>query len=393
MSGTLNGSSINGSNSPAWVVNASVVAAALAVVIGSVDAKRTTYGRATGNASVSVSVTDHKEVFGYVTGLASTSSDAEPTVTYAGSCNKVATAVGYATVMRLVPAEATGLATATGFILVAQALGEAEVTAGSAVVQADAHVVKYGKANETCGATSSVVGSDITRYATLNSPLCGAIAASVDASVQLSGDSFYYHDGYCDASGSCAGSIDPDKTDVITTIGIFDFGNSTADANAHVVHYGQSNSTASCASVLARAQVFFYPTADAIASATLAANATRYVLPTATLSAGAALIGIKAKIKYAGSAIGNASATAVKALGGKLLSGEINATAMAIANITATKIQYGSVTEAIANGLAGRAYAFSNADVRAPDDRYMIVAREDRSMVIQNEDRLMMVAA
>ena len=60
---------------------------------------------------------------------------------------------------------------------------------------------------------------------------------------------------------------------------------------------------------------------------------------------------------------------------------------------TATRIQQAHVADVLATALVGRAYALANSEIRAPDDRYMIVGQEDRAMVVSTEERLMVVTA
>ena len=60
---------------------------------------------------------------------------------------------------------------------------------------------------------------------------------------------------------------------------------------------------------------------------------------------------------------------------------------------TATRIKQGQVSDVLATALVGRAYALANSEIRAPDDRYMIVGQEDRAMVVSAEERMMVVTA
>lgn len=43
--------------------------------------------------------------------------------------------------------------------------------------------------------------------------------------------------------------------------------------------------------------------------------------------------------------------------------------------------------------MVGRAYALANSEIRAPDDRYMIVGQEVRAMIVSAEERMMVVTA
>ena len=68
--------------------------------------------------------------------------------------------------------------------------------------------------------------------------------------------------------------------------------------------------------------------------------------------------------------------------------------AMAVSlDSTPTLLKFGQVDSVMATALVGRAYALANSEIRAPDDRYMIVGQEDRAMVVSAEERMMVVTA
>lgn len=56
-------------------------------------------------------------------------------------------------------------------------------------------------------------------------------------------------------------------------------------------------------------------------------------------------------------------------------------------------LRQGGIDTTMATALVGRAYAIANSEIRAPDDRYMIVGQEVRAMIVSAEERMMMVTA
>ena len=389
---SINGASINGSGLPAWVIQAGVIAAVVAVAV-SIEPKRIAYGSALGNAAVTVTVSQNKVVHGFASGICSASADVDANVTFAGSVLGLCGSTGYVSAQRTFQASANGNAGCDGYALVASLLGEATVACGASVVDANAHRVKYGKSNVTCEASGSVSG-DVTRYGKVM-VLANAINASIDASIQLNGESFYRNDGYCLAYANASGIIDSTKTDVITTLGVFAFGNGSSQAGAFIIYPGKANVTASITAQPVIATFIFNQSASATATTTaISANGVRMVLPSASGSASSKSNNPKARMRYAASCNGMASVSSVKALGGKLLYADSSVIGNAAAiNCTATKIQYGAVSTAIATALVGRAYGIANSEISAPDDRYMIVEAVDRTMFIDNDDRMMLVAA
>lgn len=388
----LNGSSINGSGLPSWVIRTGAVAAAIAVAV-SVEPKRTAYASAFGNAAATVTVSQNKIVHGFSTGIGSSSADAEANVTFAGAVNGIAISTGYVAAQRTFQASASGNAGCTGYALAASLLGEATVSCGASIVDANAHRVQYGKSSVTCGATGTSAPDGVTRYGSVLAP-ASAIIASIDASIKLNGESFYRNDGYCLAYANATGAIDPTKTEVITTLGVFAFGNSSAQANAFIIHPGHSNATTSVTAQPVIATFIFNQAATADAAAyKVDANGVRVVLPTASGNASATANKPKGRMRYAAACIGMAEASSVLALGGKLLHADVGASAIAsVVNCAGNTIQYGRVTTASATALTGRAYGITNSEISAPDDRTMFAGSEDRSMIVSGEDRLMMAA-
>ena len=61
--------------------------------------------------------------------------------------------------------------------------------------------------------------------------------------------------------------------------------------------------------------------------------------------------------------------------------------------VPSSVLRQGGIDTTIATALVGRAYALANSEIRAPDDRYMIVGQEDRAMIVSAEERMMVVTA
>ena len=438
MNGAVNGFSINGTVLPSWVVRAVVVATAAATVASS-EPTRTTYATAHGDAAVVVSLTQTHTIQARATGTASVSSSIEPTLKFAGSSTATANATGNGAVRRDVWATAGGDATCTADALTAQAIGEAQATAVSTVDLALAHIIHPGRSVTLCEASSSASG-DVTRYAVAFLTYGYAGPSWGEASVKRNGNSYFEHDGYSLATSTATSLVDQSKTKIIATLGTFDFGNGTSGANSFIVYSARATGTCINTSQPVVATHIYRPTATATATATITADATRVVMPAASGLGESLTYGPKARIKYVATGTSNAVASVAQALavrmamaqqdgataGATLAEGIVfgmqhwgasgatladgasvkadasaafaaqatGSLAMAVTlDSTATRIQQGQVSDVLATALVGRAYALANSEIRAPDDRYMIVGQEVRAMIVSAEERMMVVTA
>lgn len=437
MNGAVNGFSINGTVLPSWVVRAVVVATAAATVASS-EPTRTTYASAHGDAAVVVSLTQTHTIQARATGTASVSSSIEPTLKFAGSSVATATATGNGAVRRDVWATAGGDATCTADALTAQAIGEAQAFAVSTVDLALAHIIHPGRSVSLCEASSEASG-DVTRYPTVLLTYGYSGPSWGEASVKRNGNNYFEHDGYSLATSTSTSLVEQDKTKIIATLGTFDFGNGTSGANSFIVYSARATGTAINTPQTVPATHIYRPTASATGTATGTADATRVVMPTATGLGESITYGPKARIRYASSGAGAMGASVVQALGVRMamaqqdgatagatlaegivfgmqhwgatdvgLAGVITQSradvayaaagiaslAMAVSlDSTPTLLKFGQVDAVIATALVGRAYALANSEIRAPDDRYMIVGQEDRAMVVSAEERMMVVTA
>jgi len=437
VNGAVNGISINGTALPSWVVRAVVVAAAAATVVSS-EPTRTTYAAAFGDAAVSVSLTQTHTIQARATGTASVSSSIEPTLKFAGASVATANATGNGAVRRDVWATAGGDATCTADALTAQAIGEALATAVSTVDLAQAHIIHPGRANTLCEANATASG-DVTRYPIVMLTYGFSGPSWGEASVKRNGNTYFEHDGYSLSSSTATATVEQDKTKIIATLGSFDFGNGMSGAGSFIIYSARASGTATNTAQPIASTHIYRPTASGTATATATADATRVAMPSASAQAESLTYAPKARIKYVATGTSTAAAT-VQALGVRIaMAHQDGATAgatlaegivfgmqhwgmsagvlalgadqrakadasyaaratgslaMAVTlDSTATSIQQAHVADVLATALVGRAYALANSEIRAPDDRYMIVGQEDRAMVVSTEERLMVVTA
>lgn len=397
MNGAVNGFSINGTVLPSWVVRAVVVATAAATVASS-----------------------------------------EPTLKFAGSSVATAIATGNGAVRRDVWATAGGDATCTADALTAQAIGEAQAFAVSTVDLALAHVIHPGRSVTLCEASSAAIG-DVTRYPTVLLTYGYSGPSWGEASVKRNGNNYFEHDGYSLATSTATSLVEQDKTKIIATLGTFDFGNGTSGANSFIVYSARATGTATNTPQTVPATHIYRPTASTNGTATGTADATRVVMPTSTGLGESITYGPKARIRYASSGAGVMGASVVQALGVRMAMAQQDgatagatlaegivfgmqhwgATDVGLAGVTTQSradVAYAAtgiaslamavtlesrptLTQAAhaigdpAVSVVGRAYALANSEIRAPDDRYMIVGQEDRAMVVSAEERMMMVTA
>ena len=438
MNGAVNGISINGTALPSWVVRAVVVAAAAATVASS-EPTRTTYAAAFGDAAVSVSLTQTHTIQARATGTASVSSSIEPTLKFAGASVATANATGNGAVRRDVWATAGGDATCTADALTAQAIGEALATAVSTVDLAQAHIIHPGRANTLCEVNATASG-DVTRYPIVLLTYGFSGPSWGEASVKRNGNTYFEHDGYSLSSSTATATVEQDKTKIIATLGSFDFGNGMSGAGSFIIYSARASGTATNTAQPIASTHIYRPTSSGTATATATADATRVVMPSASAQAESLTYAPKARIKYVATGTSTAAATVAQALGVRMaMANQDGATAgatlaegivfgmqhwgmsdgvlalgadqQAFASVafaasatgslamavtldsTATSIQQAHVADVLATALVGRAYALANSEIRAPDDRYMIVGQEDRAMVVSTEERLMVVTA
>ena len=432
MRGAVNSYAINGAAPPSWVVLATAAAIATASVAAAAP-KRTTYARAHGDATVSITLTSQQRIIGKANGSTDTAGTAIPVTTRSGAANAAAGASGHAIVVRFVPAQAAGDAAATGEALLAQALGAGSAAASAVSVLAKAHIIHPGRTSTTMGAAAVPAAGDVTRYA-----IAAAHAAAsnrVEASTKLAGTNYFLHDGFSESAASATAHVDQGKTAIIATHAAFDAGNSDGGARAFVKHSARSAATGTSSCVRAEMVHTFRPDAQSAATAIGAAYGTRVVKATA---AGAAVVGaftapaqVRRATKAEGYAAAQMNASAVRVAIGKTLESTATATqvqlvltgmqqwgeaieqtgtvsvlthsnikrvagANGIAAVSATarasKVSYALVNDAIATALAGKALAFANSEQRAPEGRYIIVPQEDRTASVPYEERTMVIA-
>lgn len=98
--------------------------------------------------------------------------------------------------------------------------------------------------------------------------------------------------------------------------------------------------------------------------------------------------------QHFGSASGNAASSAPDCLARQKFAGAAQGNAGAnVISITANTGYAGSINTTMASSLSIQANGMTNSDVKAPDERYMMVQQEDRAMFIPPEERILLVAA
>lgn len=436
MNRTLNGSSINGAALPTWVVRAVVVAVAAASV--NVDQTRYTFGSVNDSANVTVNLYPTETVAGRVTATATANADLEPTLRYAGNVLAYATATGNAAVRRDVPATAAGDAGSMAFALIAKELGEASSSMSATVVLAEAYRTKFGAALRYAYADTTGTGTgNVKRYTLLPSTGIGRAGAYAEASTKKNGESFYRHDGYSPfGEATCTASVPQDRNKIIATLGTFTFADAAGASTAFRIQPARATGLGAIDAQSAVAFEITSAFATTSVAATGTASAVRSVIGSATNTADAFSYGPRARsVKVAKTnglaeanrisvavlrkAVAHATNTAGASVPVNILFGaqfrssvnqlaEANGTGRARQNFAAAVADsavamagqakadvsiYGSVNDALATALVGRAFALANSEIPAPDDRYMIPSAEDRGMLVSAEERTMMVTA
>ena len=436
MNSLINGRAINGAVFASWVVRASATVAAAAVVAGCA-ANRITHAAAHGNAAVVVSLSYTHHILARATGTTEITSSIAPTQRLAGGALFTGKAAGHAAVRRYVGAEASADAGAYGDALTAQAIGDASAAAQATVEQSKAHVIHPGVVR-LMSVANGVAASDVTRYAVVAQPLGRALPAWGEASVRRKGQAFFEHDGYVDAVALGGVAVDHDKTRVVVTYGAFDFGNTQMDARTFIMYSAQARGDVKAAGLAAIANHVFRPRTDeqAVGRGEGIADGVRVVNPASEALAQVVGYNSTPRVRYAARAVAAATGTTEQAQARRMavvrqaqataratlmqpivlgrqywgqsttgwgesdgLQAQANVhylinTDVAVAGATAVDcvgsiIFQGAVDDAIATALWGRAYALLNSDVRAPDERYMLLPPEDRHMLVAAQDRVM----
>lgn len=203
MSGMVNSHPLNGAALATWV-KAATVSAAVALTV-TADATRVRGGTAALTGGATASVTAIRVFPGASTGASQAQGVAYPWYQGAGEAILVGRATALAACERIVHAEAYGTATVTGSAIAESEIGEV-IAAADFTIEAEATRNRPGRAVITAGATidppAVVFGQTVNLLATST--------ARAEASVQLSGESFWRHDGYVEASAT--GVLSPQVT-------------------------------------------------------------------------------------------------------------------------------------------------------------------------------------
>jgi hypothetical protein len=433
--GAINSFSINGAAVPNWIVRAVGIAAVAAATVTATPT-RVASAAAYGDAVATVTLAPTQTVLARATATAGVSSYLAPHIIYAGKSSANAVATGNGSVRRDIFAQAAGDAHATGEALTAQALGNANATMGCTVVLCKPHIVFFGKSN-IIGLASTVSGSaKVTRYCTANTA-AGIGYTRGEASIKLSGTSYYLRDGFVpNATAGCTASIPQDRIKIIATLGSFTFSECIAQANTFVRYAAKSNESGVATSQAVNSYKILKGAVNASAQANATITGTRVALGIVSAQTGASHLSINARFVRAAAGTSEAIATSIVANGKRSANGEViglagadsnyplmgkqnkataSDTAIATAELVASRIKYAAASigdtaqattvqasgtlivlaraNAIALASVGKAYAVANSDISAPADRYMVVGAELREMTVPFEDRTMTVTA
>ena len=199
----VNSHPLNGAALATWVKAATVAASVTLTATAEPTCIRGGVASFTGDASASVTAI---RVFpGASTGASQAQGSAYPWYQGAGEAVLVGRATALAACERIVHAEAYGTATVTGSAIAESEIGEV-IAAADFTIEAEATRNRPGRAVITAGATADPVA--VVFGQTVN--LLATSTARAEASVQLSGESFWRHDGYVEASAT--GILSPQIT-------------------------------------------------------------------------------------------------------------------------------------------------------------------------------------
>jgi hypothetical protein len=433
--GAINSFSINGAAVPNWIVRA-VGIAAVAAATATATPIRVARAAAYGDAVATVTLAPTQTVLARATATAGVSSYLAPHIIYAGKSTANAVATGNGSVRRDIFAQAAGDAHATGEALTAQALGNANATMGCTVVLCKPHIVFFGKSN-VIGLATTVSGSGkVTRYCKANTTT-GIGYTRGEASIKLSGTSYYLRDGFVpNATAGCTASVPQDRIKIIATLGSFTFAECDGTSYSFIRYTARANESGVATSQAVNSYKILKGAANASAQANATITGTRVALGIVSAQAGSSQLSISARFIRSAISTSEATATSILArskrttkgatialaiadsnypLMGKQNKATASDTAIATSSLVASKVKYaaqstGSTGQATgiqasavmkvmarANAIAiasvGKAYAVANSDIFAPADRYMVVGAELRDMTVPFEDRTMTVTA
>lgn len=400
----LNGSSVNGSVLPTWVVRAVVAAVAAATV--SLTPVRTSYAACIVSAVASYGIAQTQTHQAKATGAASAGVGIETTYIMAANATTVAGSYGAALVRRDVFGSAGGDAFSSGLALSAQALGNVDdsTTAGT-VVLCEAHRIRFGASVGSVLATKVTTTNVKTTYGSVATAFGQAGDTRAEASKRLSGDSFYSHDGYVLLHlAESTGTVIQDRTKIIAGFGSFDFATTLSSSKAHVVYSGHVNQLGYLQSSQATAVRFAQVQSTSLTECTATAIPSVYRYGLVSGSAGSVVYTLKAWVRYQVAITRTAHATAavtpLRTAYGFAVPGVAQVTApvvvpgnqhrastsnTALANIQAVGfVTYSGFANVDAFVVSTDVFGVANSDTLAPASRYMHVSQELRGMALTN---------
>lgn len=383
----LNRRTLNGSGGVAsWVKQASALG--LAGVLATGVGIRIQYGAGSAAAGATSSAAPTHQQAARGTNSTGCASVALPHVVYFGVGQGNAGATGQAVVLRIIQGSGAADATCTASAIIASKLGEGNATATATVIAAEAHRVKYGAALQLAGTSvAQAIGTRIQHGA--GSAQAG-VSGHAEVRIKRSGQTYWHDEGTATGNASATASDTPGFSAVIAGFGGIASSGVTSSATAHLIRPGASLSLCGATAPPAPGLRTTYGTGNATAGTTGTAPANRITYGTALVQASATGIQASSRVVHQGHAdvVAGATGSSNDDYVLRYKPGAGLAAAGAIATGVAKVVHYGE-GEATATAQA-TGTGFSNAEVRAPENRTMYAEMPSRSMQSGYQtDRLM----
>lgn len=328
----VNSHPLNGAALASWV-KAATVAASVALT-ATVDATRVRLGTASLTAGATVSATAIRVLTGASTATSQAQGSVYPWYQGAGEAVLVGRATALAACERLVYAEAYGTATAMGSAIAESEVGEV-IAAADFTIEAVATRNRPGRAVLTAGAV--IDPPAVVFGQTVN--LLAISTARAEASVKLSGEGFWRHDGYVEADAT--GVLSPQVTWSVLSVPLgMGF---TIEAEATRQRPATASMAVSCLGT-AEGLAGVPGEVDATARATSEVNGTRVHGAQVAGSASAAYrIAVAPSQGHAATAVATASLLGSGAPS-QTFAGRVTASAQASGSVTGTRAKPGAAT-------------------------------------------------
>ena len=332
MLGMVNSHPLNGAALASWV-KAATVAASVALT-ATVDATRVRGGAASFTGSATVSASAIRVFPAASTATSQAQGSVYPWYQAAGEAVLVGRATALAACKRIVHAEAYGTTTVTGSAIAESEIGEV-IAAADFTIEAEATRNRPGLAILTAGA--AIDPPAVVFGQTVN--LLAISTARAEASVKLSGEGFWRHDGYVEADAT--GVLSPQVTWSVLSVPLgMGF---TIEAEATRQRPATASMAVSCLGT-AEGLAGVPGEVDATARATSEVNGTRVHGAQVAGSASAAYrIAVAPSQGHAATAVATASLLGSGAPS-QTFAGRVTASAQASGSVTGTRAKPGAAT-------------------------------------------------